>query len=310
MRFKCGVGLSGILIFGYSTWAGAATCSCASVPLANNLQSGGTEQNRFVAGVTFERHEMNDLVSGSEDVNDETGRQRSSDALLLELGYGISEKWSVSFLTNYIEHSRQIGGNANERESSSGFGDSLLLFKYVPKTISVYNQHEFGVGAGVKFGAGETDQKSSIGIRLSEDMQPSTGAYGTVFWGYYALAFSREARNTLHFSLNASFNESNDQDYKVGDDVNIGVGWQSLLHQDWRLNLQLNYRNSEADERLGGEIPNTGGQWLDLSSSLQYRITDDTALRLTYRLPLQRELQGSLQFTTSSAVSLGVVMQF
>jgi len=298
------------LFLNYSPWLDAATCSCASVPLASNLQSGGTAQNSLVLGVTWERHDMNDLVAGSEVVTDETERRRASEAILLELGYGFAQDWSVSFLTNYIEHSRQIGVNSVTEENSRGLGDSLLLFKYVPQTISVYNRHEYGVGAGLKFGAGETQQKSSSGIRLSEDMQPSTGADGTVLWSYYALAFSREARNTLHLTFNVSFNQKNDQGYRVGDDINLGFGWQSLLNNDWRSNLQLNFRNANADKRFGNAIPNTGGQWLDLLTSVQYRITDDMGVRFSYRLPLHRELEGSLQFTTSSAMSLGIVMHF
>jgi len=287
-----------------------ATCSCASVPLANNLQSGSVEANRLVYALSFERHRMNDLVSGRKEVNDETGRRRASGALLLELGYGIDSNWSISILTNYIEHSRQIGLSGDVEQTSSGMGDSLVLVKYVPQSISVFNRYEYGVGLGAKIGTGTNDKMTRLGVRHSEDMQPGSGAHGGVIWGYYGLAFSREAANTIHLSFNASFNQDNGYDYKIGDDMSLGLAWQSLINEDWRASLGLNWRESAADERLGVKLPNTGGAWLDVKPSIQYRVSDNFALRLGYTQPLSRDLNGALQFTTSQAWSIGVVGRF
>ena len=301
-----------LLVFGPAmSWVSiAATCSCASVPLANHLQSGGIADDRWLLSLSLERHEMNDLVSDQDRITDETARRRSSDALLLELGYGLNERWSLTFLSNYIEHRRQIGDSPDSKQSSRGVGDSLLLLKFVPQSLSVLHRHAYGVGLGVKVSSSDDDEFGTNGVRYAQDMQPSSGASGTVIWGYYAHSFSREARNTVHFSVNASFNQSNHIDYKIGDDVNLTLGWQSMLTDDWRLSLQLAWREAEPDERIGSELPNTGGQWLDFRPSLQYRLHDNHAIRLSMTQPVQRELNGALQFTTSQAWSIGFISQF
>ena len=56
----------------------AASCSCAGVPLLSSMDTSSTEPGKFYFNYTAEVHEMSDLVQGSSEINDETGRECSS----------------------------------------------------------------------------------------------------------------------------------------------------------------------------------------------------------------------------------------
>jgi hypothetical protein len=154
----------------------AATCSCAGVPLLNSISTASPESDSWYFSTTYEYHKVADLYSGSDEVNDETQRDRVSQSTLFELGYGFNDNWSVSTLLSATKHRRSIGTSNNSEVDASGFGDGVILFKYTPKRVRVYSRWQYAFGVGVKVPLGE-DSATLNGIDLSEDMQPSTGAY-------------------------------------------------------------------------------------------------------------------------------------
>ena len=80
--------------------------------------------------------------------------------------------------------------------------------------------------------------------------------------------------------------------------------------KNWGFGAQLRYRTTRADERNGNAIPNTGGEWVDVIPSVQYRINEKSGLNISVRIPVYRNLDGALQFTTSSAANLGFSYAF
>lgn len=49
-----------------------------------------------------------DLVAGSDSVNDETERDRTSETVLLRYGYGLTDRWTLGALTSYVHHSSAV----------------------------------------------------------------------------------------------------------------------------------------------------------------------------------------------------------
>ena len=87
----------------------AATCSCAGVPLLTSIDTSANEKGELFISYTAEDHQISDLVSGSDDVPDETGRDRNSFSQVLSASYGLTDHWSVSALASYVKHNRKIG---------------------------------------------------------------------------------------------------------------------------------------------------------------------------------------------------------
>jgi hypothetical protein len=296
-------------LFSTSLSSIAATCSCSSVPLLNSMNTTAANNNQWVLNLTYDHHEMNKLYSGSDEVNDETKRNRETDSYILQADYGINDLWSVSTMISYVEHERTIGESNNSVSSASGIGDGLVLFKYSPLRISLFSKWEYAVGFGAKIPLG-VDDATQNSIDLSEDMQPSSGNFSYLGWGYIGYAFDQAAQKQIFISSNFSFNQENDRNYSNGDEFNISIGGSYTLKDNWAFVAQLRYRTTQADERNNDEISNTGGEWVDFLPSVQYRANDKSAVSLSARIPVYRNLDGALQFTTSSAITIGYSYAF
>lgn len=278
----------------------AATCSCASVPLLGTMELASPGEGQWLLASTYEFHDVSDLVSGSSSIPDATGRDRTSQALVLEVSKGLWTNWSVSALISVIDHDRTVG---NDRTTSSGVGDAIAMIKYSPARISLYSRNEVSFGLGARLPIGETDA-SQDGIILSEDMQPSTGAYAGVLWVYAARALNESASARLYANATYTHNAKNDREYRFGHETTASFGASYQTQSAWGFNTEFLYRHTVRDQRIGSDIPNTGGQWLDFVPAVQYHLNSNMALRVTAKIPVARDLNDALQFTTKYAARL------
>jgi hypothetical protein len=280
----------------------ATTCSCANVPLLGTMELGNPGDGKWFLASTYEFHDASELVSGSSSVPDTTGRDRTSDALVFELSRGLGEKFSFSALLATVRHNRTVGGVEDE---ASGLGDAIIMLKYSPASISLYSRNALTFGVGARLPIGEDSAKSG-GIVLAEDLQPSTGAYAGLLWVYAARALNESASARLYANMTYTENGENDRDYQFGHETTASLGASYQTQSPWGFNAELLYRHTERDERASASIPNTGGKWLDFVPAVQYHINDSLALRAAAKIPLSRDLNDQLQFTTKYAVRLTV----
>jgi len=284
--------------------AQAATCSCAGVPLSNSINLMGLEPDQYQFGLSYTYSDISDLVEGSSDVNDETGRLRETGSSLFQTTYGINENWSVTGVISWIEHTRNIAISNTADENSSGLGDSLIVLSYAPHKIDPFSANEWAVGLGLRIPTGESDNGSPI--IFAEDLQPGQGAWGTSVWFHYGHAFNQKADWLFFIDANIANNKENDRDYSFEVEWNLTSGISYSSDSKWSGSLSVNYRNADPHSRFGGEIPNTGGNWVDLTPSLQYSLSPETNIGISARIPLSRDLNGSLQFTTKESFSLSI----
>lgn len=284
----------------------AQTCSCASVPLLGSMQLASPKRNQWYLAATYEFHDISDLIAGSSSVADTTGRERTSQAFMLEASKGLSEKWSISALLSAVDHKRKVSGST---ASASGLGDAIVMVKYSPMTISLYSKTSlsFGVGARLPIGA---DDVTLRGVALAEDMQPSVGAYGGIIWGYWARALNDSKGARIYVSASHTQNGENDRDYQFGEESTVALGGAYQTQSPWGFNLELLYRTSDRDQRNSIDIPNTGGNWLDAIPSVQYHINETLALSAAAKIPVSRNLNDSLQFTTKYSFRLSLSYVF
>jgi hypothetical protein len=287
------------LLFG-ATEAGAQTCSCASVPLLGTMELATPAGGQWYLASTYEYHDLSELVSGSTQIPDATGRDRTSEALIIEASKGLGRKFSISMLLAGVKHDRTVGG---EHDSASGLGDAIVMLKYSPANISLYSRNAFSFGGGARLPVGE-DNATKGGVVLAEDMQPSTGSFGAILWAYGARALNESANARLYASASYVTNGENDRDYQFGDEITASVGTSFQTQSPWGYNAELLYRQTSRDQRASVSIPNTGGKWLDFIPSVQYHINDSMAFRLSAKIPVSRNLNDQLQFTTKYAARL------
>ena len=297
-----------VLLSSLQVPAFAATCSCAGVPLLASIDTSATEKGQLFISYNAEYHQINDLVSGSDDVNDETRRDRNSFSQVLSASYALTDHWAVSALVSYVEHNRTIGSSFLGTTTTSGISDSVILARYSPWFITPFSRHALSLGLGVRIPTGEDDFGDTF--VLSEDMQPSTGAYGEILWASYRYAFNQAATLQFFSSANYTFNEENDRKYAFGNEFNFASGISQSIGTKFGYSVALRYRTTTADTRFGFDIPNTGGQWLDFVPAVRYSFNEHLSLGLSGRIPVARKLNGVLQFTTSYSYALSVSYGF
>ena len=280
--------------------AEGSTCSCAGVPLLGAMEMASPNNDQWFMGVTYEYHDVSDLVSGSSSVPDTTGRDRTAQAFIVEVSRGLTNNWSLSALMSAVEHERIVGG---VKDRASGIGDAVLMLKYAPAIITPYSRNALAFGLGSRIPVGVDDADRS-GIILAEDMQPSTGAFGAVAWMYAGRALNQADSARIFANISHTLNGTNDREYQFGHETTIAIGGSYWTQSPFALNLQLLYRHAERDRRNSVEIPNTGGQWLDIVPAIQYHVTDTFAVGASAKIPLKRDLNDQLQFTTKYAFRL------
>ncbi len=283
-----------------ATDSAATTCSCAGVPLLGSMQLATPGGGKWFLAGSYEYHDASELVSGSSTVPDSTDRDRTSEVLMFEVSRGLWDKVSFSALIAAVRHDRTVGGIHN---SASGLGDAIVVLKYSPTSISLYSRNAFSMGIGARVPLGE-DAATSGGIVLAEDMQPSTGAFGGLVWIYAARALNEPASARIYFNATYMNNGENDRDYQFGHETTASVGAGYQTQSPWGFNVELLYRHTERDKRASVDIPNTGGEWLDIIPTVQYHISDSMALSASAKIPVARNLNDQLQFTTKYAARL------
>ena len=70
------------------------------------------------------------------------------------------------------------------------------------------------------------------------------------------------------------------------------------------------YRTADRDQRSSVDIPNTGGEWLDALPAVQYHVSDTLAIKAAAKIPIYRNLNDQLQFTTKFAFRLSLSYVF
>ena len=280
--------------------AAATTCSCANVPLLGAMELATPGDGKWFLATTYEFHDASELVSGSSTVPDRTGRDRTSEALVVELSRGLGGKFSASAMLAAVNHKRSVGGVTDD---VAGLGDAIVMLKYSPATISLYSRNALSFGIGARLPVGE-DAATRGGIVLAEDLQPSTGAFAGMAWAYAAHALNESGGARVYSSATYTNNGENERDYQFGHSTTVSLGVSYQAQTPWGFNLEMLYRHAARDRRASAAIPNTGGEWLDLVPAVQYHINDSMALRASGKIPLSRDLNDQLQFTTRYAVRL------
>ncbi len=286
--------------------ASAQTCSCAGVPILGAMQLATPKNQQWYLGTTYQFHDVSELVAGTSTIPDATGRDRTTQALILEASRGLSEKWSASALLSVVNHEREVN---SVRASASGLGDALVMIKYSPKSISLYSDAALSFGLGGRIPVG-VDDATRQGVPLAEDMQPSTGAFGGIVWAYWAKALNESKGARIYVSATYTQNGENDRDYQFGQETTVTFGGAYQTQTPWGFNLELYYRDADRDQRDSVEIPNTGGKWLDIIPAVQYHVSDRVAIKAAAQIPVSRDLNDQLQFTTKYALRLSVSYVF
>ena len=304
--------LSAIIFLLLSFEIFSQACCSAGSPLLGSLDITSSAEGELQVGLTYEFNSLQDVYSGTVRLNDDL-RERRVNSFILEANYGLTRRISLSTLFTFITQSRNIFsyGDISSKLNTSGLSDGVILVKYNIIPLSLFDQMELSLGVGLKLPMGNSTLRSD-GILIPADMQPGTGSWDGIFWGYASKGFvpviPLNVFINVSYRLNGTnnrFGESFQQGYTFGNElfVNLGAGYRTDTFFDFT--LMFRFRNTAPDQFDSGQLPNTGGTWLYLVPGINGKINDRLIARLSGQIPLYRNLTGT-QLTTTYTASLGL----
>lgn len=277
----------------------AQSCSCGGTPLLNSLELPATLPGYWQFALTYDYNNINDTYEGTKKI--ETTRERITRTGLLEVSYGLSKRFSFSTLITFVQQDRTA---ADEFIRTKGIGDVVALIKYNLIPMNAINQRTLSIGIGPKIPVGDVKLRNS-GILLPEDLQPGTGAWDLIFWGYLFQGFQPKTNANLFSTFSYRISDDNYRGFRYGNEFSLTVGSSYVTTTPFDISLLLRYRNIGSYEINGNSESNTGGQWLYLLPGLNVKVSNALSFRVSGQIPIYRDLNG-LQLTTSYTSSISL----
>ncbi len=285
------------------------TCCSGGVPLSNNIGLPILEKGSLQLGVFYDYNHLNTLQRGTEKLND-ASRIRITHSALFNVGYSITDNFSVEGLFTWVNQRRRINqfGNSNF-EQTFGLGDAILIGKYrlVNSGLS-----EWSLGAGFKAPLGSTKKVNSQGFLIVADLQPGSGAFDYILMSSYSKAF--QFRRSLVASSRIIYRMTGENDdylgssiYEFGDELQVflTVADQFLVGSSIvSPSLSLKYRNVVKDRINQVELENTGGNWLFLIPNFGINLSPSITFSTNIEVPIYANVQGT-QLTPTFRVNSG-----
>ena len=305
-----------LLIFLFAFNAFCQTCCSGGVPLSNNLGFPNEGKGVFVMGLNYDYNNLNTLNAGTEKLDDDS-RLRITNSILLNVGYGFTDRWSIETLFTWVNQTRTITQFAAENfTGTSGIGDAVFLIKYsVPDLLGKRTVLNLGVGTKAPFGRSDflTDQ----GIQLTADLQPGSGAWDGLGWLSVSKGLGFRPSATLSGSgiyrgtgVNSSY-LNNMATYEFGNEVQMNLGYTDqflFFGTIFNPGLVFKYRKAFEDKIDDIGIPNTGGEWVFVRPELGAQLSPQMGVITRVEIPLYSNVVGT-QLTPTLRFTFGISLK-
>jgi len=303
-----------ILVLVLPEFSKAQTCCSGGVPLGSSLGLGAAEDQTFQFLATYDLNVIDDLVSFSELLDDQT-RSRTTQSSIFEINYGFNHRFSVTGVVPFVRQTRMIQafGGAEDFTAVQGPGDVILVLKYRILNPDKNPNLDWVIGAGPKIPTAKTDFTNNQGLVLAADMQPGSGSLDGILWSYILKShflkpkLSFLAVTTFRYSgENKNYNST--QTYRFGNEFQFNLGLNYSFFVKWPVDVLtlLQYRKQSVDLINGGVFPLSGGQWIYANPGVSIQFSPGLSFRITGTYPIYRKLEGT-QLTTSYKWSASVL---
>ncbi len=287
----------------------AQACCSSGTPLLSTMELPGTPAGQLQIALTYDYNYLDDVIAGTQRIG-ESQRRRISQSVLLELSYGITNRLSISSMLTGIQQERRVRspleGVNGERTRTRGIGDGIILLKYTLHPQTIQDQRELSMGIGPKIPFGNSLVKNND-ILLPADLQPGTGAWDLVFWGYGFKGFVPRSPLSLFSSVTYRITGSNDRfgtgngGYSFGDEFQAAIGAGYRTDSPFDATLLFRYRTTGRDRFDGDFVSNTGGHWVYVVPGVNIKLFDTVQMRIDGQIPIYRNLDGTQLTTTFSS---------
>lgn len=304
-----------LLMLVFPIFLNAQTCCSGGVPLGGSLGLGAAEGKSLQVLVTYDYNAINDLVSFSEKLDDNT-RSRTTQSSIIELNYGLTQRFSLTGVVPFIKQTRTIQAykGIEDYTATQGLGDVVFLIKYRLLNTKKHTRVDWVIGGGPKLPTAKTEFTNNQGLVLPADMQPGSGSLDGIFWSYFLK--SRFLNNpNLGLAAVTAFRYSGEnknynttQTYQFGNEFQFSLGLNYNFFLKWPVDIFTFARYRFQDEDLidGGVFPSSGGQWVYVIPGVNINFSPLWSMRLSGDIPVYRKLEGT-QLTTSYKLTAAIL---
>lgn len=305
----CSVAFLILILFLRNDLFGQACCT-GGVPIGGSLGLGTADAKSIQVLLTYDNNVLNDLMAYSSLLEDDT-RRRKTQSVLLEVNYGLSDRFAITALIPTIRQERSIADIQGGREitTGEGLGDIMLLLKYRLINPAKNSDWDWVAGAGPMLPTGRADLRNNQGFVMQADMQPGSGALSAMFWSYAQKSHVFHPNLSLIFISTYRYSGTNNsynftQSYRFGNELQLNLGVNYNLFTFWPTDLFLygRYRHQGPDIIDDGVFPGSGGTWTFIVPGININFNPDFSFRLSADLPLYRFMEGT-QLTTSYRIT-------
>lgn len=270
----------------------AQTCCSGGVPVSSNLGFNQGDKGLLQLTLSTDFNKLATLYQDDTSLADNL-RERTTQSYILRGAYNLTNRFGIEAFLPIVRQTRNIvtNGGENDFESTFGLGDPIALLFADVITIPF----QWRLAAGPQFPLGNTNELSSRGITLLEDLQPGSGAWDLVMMS--SIVYQLKSRPNMSVYLNgiasitgANSNSRNGlQTYEFGDDIQFIAGANDqvlLFNRIINPGLSIRYRNAARDRINNIESTGTGGEWFFARVSVGVEFVKQSQLTISYEAPL------------------------
>ena len=249
--------------------------------------------------LTYDFNNIAEFYSGT-DKRSSTLKRRTHSGLL-EVSYGLTSRISVSSLLSVVRQNRVAANTVR----TQGLGDMAILAQYAVIPSNALTQRSLAIGIGPKIPVGDSKTKTSEGILLPESLQPGTGSWDLLAWGFFSQGLRPFTAASLFATTSYKISGENWRNFRYGDELSITVGSSYATVTPFDFSLLLQFRTIDEYELNGVIEPNTGGTWFDIVPGIYLKLSNTFGLRASGAIPLYRDVTGT-QLTTTYTASVSL----
>jgi len=302
------------------TWA---SCGSATCPI-DTAGSERREKGWVSLGYQFEYIEQDQHQIGTRSAafreirgdHDEEFTVNRIHRLLASLG--LTDRLSADVQLPVISRSHaHQEGDEHESWDLNGVGDLSVQTRYAFWKPESLHRPTLSAILGGEFPTGRHHKKNSKGQEAEPAIQPGSNSYDLIVGLSSLQTFSIPMLNgqygtlPVFSSLIGQLNGAGTDDYRLGDTLNVNLGTSYPLSQKFGLLTQLNFlvRDRDGIGRTTQEVQKTGGEFLYLSSGVEFRPSPQWRAFALVQIPVYQRVN-SIQVVSDYNVLAGVSYRF
>ncbi|MEI6594233.1 MAG: hypothetical protein WCO28_01645 [Bacteroidota bacterium] len=319
-----------LLNYHYSFSQGCCSGGSGS-PIAGGASLGVLQKGQVELGANYQYSNSNKFFSGDKDTTSLI-KSLSSNYLYLRLGYGITEKLTLSIEGGYFFDKTLVGLHPNDpsiidnTKKTSGISDLIIFPRYDVYDKTDEDKHtEITLGLGLKIPLGKhydsivSFNDPTIPLKISTILPPTvqltTGAYDIILYGFifreYKHAKFRVFANGLY--VKKGWNSLGE---KFGDYASIGLFAGKTFFKKLGITLQvkgewidvLQLVPYATPSLMSVDPPATGSRKISFVPQINYSYKSFTVFALS-DFPLYQYMNGQ-QIGSQNLITTGITYRF